>query len=408
MCSVCRRFTYVMGFCLTALPLVTLVAQDARPKEGSDPRQEEINRAVDAGLALLKRSQQQDGSFAHQYALGMTSLCGWSMLEGGVSHKDPAMTKLVAWVRDNCLKSDFTYSISVAIIFLDRYGDPGDAPLIEALACQLLRQGWGTGAWRYACPEIPEEERKIFSDLAKKARDDGPGPQEPKDVKDMPKRRFSADGVRLLKKLELMNPLADPSATQFAMMALWVARRHGVPVDDTLRLVPLVFRKTQRPDGGWAYRFEDPNEKSTPAMTCAGLLAYALGHAVNKEKRDILKDARVVPAMKALRAFMDKLSKDKENFFLGEQGGNNYYFLWSLERMAVVYDIKKVGERDWYRWGADLLLDQAKANRDNLWQGAYGLADTSFAILFLKRANVAQDLTRQLSPLFNPILKKPK
>src|SRR5439155_489549 len=30
----------------------------------------------------------------------------------------------------------------------------------------------------------------------------------------------------------------------------------------------------------------------------------------------------------------------------------NLYFLWSVERVAVLYNLKTVGERDWYTWGA--------------------------------------------------------
>jgi hypothetical protein len=104
---------------------------------------------------------------------------------------------------------------------------------------------------------------------------------------------------------------------------------------------------------------------------------------------------------------MDRMSANKADFFKGMEGGRNYCFLWSLERMAVVYDVKTIGKRDWYRWGAELLLQRAKANPVNLWQGEYDIADTCFAILFLKRANVAEDLTRQLN-LLNPILKTPK
>jgi hypothetical protein len=57
------------------------------------------------------------------------------------------------------------------------------------------------------------------------------------------------------------------------------------------------------------------------------------------------------------------------------------------------------GGKDWYAWGAEILV--ASQNADGSWQGefestedghAYG-ADTCFALLFLRRSNLAGDLT---------------
>jgi hypothetical protein len=76
--------------------------------------------------------------------------------------------------------------------------------------------------------------------------------------------------------------------------------------------------------------------------------------------------------------------------------GRFYYFLWSLERTAVAYGLDKIGNTDWYTWGADFLVtDQEK---DGSWQGVHGDygADTCFALLFLRRADLAKDLSASL------------
>src|SRR5262249_23889405 len=71
------------------------------------------------------------------------------------------------------------------------------------------------------------------------------------------------------------------------------------------------------------------------------------------------------------------------------------YFLWSLERMAVVWDLRTVAGKDWYDWGSKLLLDAQ--NTDGSWTDTFpGVTDTCFALLFLKRVNVVQDLTAHL------------
>ena len=77
-------------------------------------------------------------------------------------------------------------------------------------------------------------------------------------------------------------------------------------------------------------------------------------------------------------------------------GGRTYYFLWSLERVAVALNLDTIGKKDWYGWGAEILLENQLPN--GVWSGEYGDsgADTCFALLFLKRANLARDLTAQI------------
>src|SRR5437899_10080379 len=106
----CIACAMVLGLAIRALTQAPAEV-DSVPKQAADPRQEEINRAIDAGLETLKKAQADNGSFAHTSTLGMTALCGWAMLEGGLSKKDPAMSRLIDFVRDHCLSSGHTYSI---------------------------------------------------------------------------------------------------------------------------------------------------------------------------------------------------------------------------------------------------------------------------------------------------------
>src|SRR5207244_11680050 len=46
----------------------------------------------------------------------------------------------------------------------------------------------------------------------------------------------------------------DNSNTQFAVLALWAARRHGIPVEKALARAEARFRNSQNADGGWGYR----------------------------------------------------------------------------------------------------------------------------------------------------------
>src|SRR5258708_4295527 len=58
--------------------------------------------------------------------------------------------------------------------------------------------------------------------------------------------------------------------------------------------------------------------------------------------------------------------------------------------------LQTVGGKDWYRWEGEMLRPGQQV--DGSWHGEYGRSgvDTCFALLFLRRANLARDLTADL------------
>jgi hypothetical protein len=392
--------------CLAAALLAACAAWVAAQDQ---PPPAAVNKAIDKGVAYLRKIQKTDGSWPRDDK-GATPLAGWTLLECGASPNDPAVQKAAEFTRSFILTSNQTYDIALAILFLDRLGDPEDEPLIEALALQLLASQSETHGWTYACQELPEATLKRLQQHLAKVQKDGRTtlpekqpdrkPRDPKKVhadvmaaaqalnkRPVPQPRFTADGT-------------DNSNTQFALLALWVARRHGMPVETALWRVELRFRGTQQRSGGWSYEafVVDPTKKVDPlaantptaAMTACGLLALAVGN-INPppgvKRVDLDTDALVKAGLYVLSATVGAPGQKKS------LAGRDYYFLWTLERMAVIYNFKTIGGKDWYRWGAELLL--ANQKEDGGWQGdfAQGGCDTCFALLFLKRANVASDLT---------------
>jgi hypothetical protein len=218
--------------------------------------------------------------------------------------------------------------------------------------------------------------------------------------------------------------LGDNSNTQFASLALWVGRRHGLPIEAALTRLDRYFRGSQKEDGGWAYNHTPrppglpPNApwavgmNSTASMTCAGLLALAITDGATlehvKERKpdaktpDLSKDVHLINGLQTLGAVIGnpignlRLGGAAPQPQPGQVGGRSFYFLWSLERVAVALDLDTIGKKDWYGWGAEILL--ASQGSDGSWRGEYGDcgADTCFALLFLKRANLVRDLTRHL------------
>jgi hypothetical protein len=65
----------------------------------------------------------------------------------------------------------------------------------------------------------------------------------------------------------------------------------------------------------------------------------------------------------------------------------------------VLYDLRTLDDKDWYQWGAEILVGHQL--RDGSWKdamahGDHPVVDTALAILFLKRANLTPDLSKRL------------
>src|SRR5262249_26755466 len=157
------------------------------------------------------------------------------------------------------------------------------------------------------------------------------------------------------------------------------------------------YRQNQQGSGSWGYNVRDPNNLKD-ATTCCGLIGLAVGHGVqlddNKGKGDDLsKDPQVERAFKYLSDSLENKAKLNElteaeiakrrkhtqdlldlhkryyeerfnkfnqdqiqkqinqldnaiwykGTYMNADAWGDLYFLWSVERVAVVYDKKKIG-----------------------------------------------------------------
>ena len=209
-------------------------------------------------------------------------------------------------------------------------------------------------------------------------------------------------------KRKMLSGRDDNSNTQFALLALWAARRHDVPTENSLILAQKRFQTTQNSDGGWGYV---PRFGSADAMTGVGLLGLAIGHGASEKGILAAIDARAnkSPAkanlqdpiiVKGLQAFGNYIGKDDPNN--KNPAMVNCYFLWTLERVAMIYNLRTIGNKDWYRWGVHILLPNQNDNGSwfgGQYPGATPNLDTCFALLFLKRSNLVRDLTENLDLL---------
>jgi hypothetical protein len=362
---------------------------------------EAVNQAIDRGLAYLR---QREGNLRPPYR--PQGLLGLTLLECGALPTDPFVQQTAESLREQAVYELRTYELSTTIFFLDRLGAARDDSLIRALADRLCAGQTADGAWTYTC--MP----------ATTSASDAQGPV----VIDSRRAnaRASAPG--------------DHSNTQFATLALWVAQRHGARVREALARLEVHFRESQGADGSWAYRNPVPrNEVPAPRPvaqwgrspfrstvprrppapprrpaaaargqwhvtgTCAGLLALGVGHGI--DARGATRpafDQDIALALNFLgQAVTGAVPPPGAPRALGLDGRDDLYTLWSLERTARVYDLYTLGGRPWYRWAAAWLVrTQAE---DGSWRHVLQAdVDTCFALLVLRRSNLAPDLTDSL------------
>jgi hypothetical protein len=364
---------------------------------------EEVNRAIENGVRSLRTMQRADGSWpAHGNdsvsSLGATALAGLTLLECNVRADDPSVAAAAKHLREKIPDCRYTYALALGILFLDRLGDPKDVPLIEVMAVRLLAGQGDVGGWSYQCPEAvsAQEVQTLLKRQAElidrrqlpRVREGGPS------VNDLPALIQDRLKKILRARPESHSTGGDNANTQFAALGLWVARRYGIPVEMAIARMEHRFRATQNPDGGWPYHGVPPGtEDSTPTMTCAGILALEISRGLvgeGKKPRDPAKDQQLAAGLKALGTCIGGPKQD-----VPQKDDKFYYFVWSVERVCVIMDLKTLRGTDWYKWGAAILINSQGA--DGQWPGEFADcgADTCFALLFLKRANLARDLGKR-------------
>lgn len=353
-----------------------------------------------------------------------------------------------------------TYEVSLAVLFLDRLGDARDKALIQAMALRLVSGQTERGGWSYQLPVLRPDQAELLLAFLQSTRPKQPAPLEkPKDLqnplpkpatdptgkdsgnkstlpgsaspgiipfnpdgppKDKPPAEKGAGKVKGkgpaqskrppnlppdLRGLPALQPLpnristepgtdnpGDNSNTQFAILALWVARRHDVPTEKSLQLAYKRFVSSQDERKGWGYTIFSPEDGRRKAMVGVGLLGLAMGHGSSEELPK--NDPKIESGLRVLARHIG-MPRD----FFGKPPMEDVYFLWTLERVAMLYNLETIGGKDWYGWGAQLLVANQLADghwRSAHYPGASETIDTCFALLFLRRSNLVQDLTDRL------------
>lgn len=363
-----------------------------------------IADAVKKGVAGLRKMQEANGSFvdrggsfARDFPVGVTSLALMALLHSGVKADDPAFRNGFNWIHGQPFKK--TYEVAAILMLLEtKY-----LPLEKLQDIQELTEEKAREAIQGA---ITKEDR-AFAD---------------KCVKWLIEHQTKTGTWGYPEAEELY----DHSNTQYALLGLKSAARMGASIPDAVwRKAANAWLNTQRIAGNkvtlkiegyegqdlglsettsddmflpgpWGYLVKKPeagevNDQGYGSMTCAGLTSLLIAEselAAMKGLDDALKKQIDLAKKQGLAWLQENYAIRGAPPTAGFWSLFYFYYLYSLERVGVLYGIKKLGGHDWYLEGAVLLCRSQRDDGSWISYDEIPVLDTSFALLFLKRATV--------------------
>jgi len=310
-----------------------------------------VREAIERGAAFLKRQQSPAGNWPDSFDLvhqgGITALCTLALLNSGVEPEDDSIQRALTYLR--AVKPRSTYVVSLQIMVFCRAepetGRLRIAQFVRFLEDNQIKRDDHRGGWSY------------------------------------PSRGN-----------------ADNSNTQFALLALHEAERIGIRVNPaTWGMARAYWEKCQNRDGSWGYRLGDAG---TGSMTCAGITSLVIandkidaadakveGEQIKCCQRGEARDEPIQRGLKWLGSQFAVTGNPRRGQFW------QFYYLYGLERAGRLTNHRFIGQRDWYREGAEELLRLKGGPLTDRWRGR-GREDafedneclaTSFALLFLSK-----------------------
>ena len=365
-----RRLAPILCLCVFAAPIR---ARAAPPKD--EPLAESVRRAIDDGVAFLKKKQEDRGRGEKNwensaggiiFSGGPTTLTMLALLTAGVSYKDPVIQNAMPYMRKIPRADTYVVGLQTMVLseIVQAMGQEREPPKEMLVLRQEIQ---GNVDWLWKARYINKNKLAGWS------------------------YKTGATGT------------SDNSNSQYAMLGLWAGRQAGAKVEDAVwREILEFYRTTQNNEdtdsAGWGY---NPNrDTNTLTMTSAGVCGlFIAGREVNADQQKL--DAKTGVAA-ACGVYAEDKNVKLGMRWLAERFSfrttqSSFYNIYGLERVGRLSGQRFIGERDWYREGCELLTgvkgQGGFAQRlDGSWslpQG--GLVDgdsvlgTSFALLFLSK-----------------------
>ena len=409
----------------TSLPLILalgMVATGQNPGAAAAGAaaidQKRVDQAIKSGVAFL---EIQGSPGAHRGIRNSDELILLTLVHAGVPDEHPRFQELLQKILK--AKLERTYSVALRAMCLEAIDRVKYQAHIYMCAQFFVDNHCKNGQWPYGRPSpyakppapTPTPRRSVASGggggvvdltrrtpepttrrkpkvgrrLAVRKRRDGPS------VGDNSNAQYAALGLRACHDAGIVIP---PETIHRAMKWWYTSHLGNVKIQgdekkDVATGAGETFTAVPR---GWCYKgynnCKNP-DKPYSAMTVGAIGALTIYNYMLK--RDWRKD-------KVVRAGMSWMSKNwsvtevlgPSEVHRGVSNAYYYYYLYALERLGMLYDTKTIGPHDWYREGANVILNAQFG--DGSWEQSdpkNPVWDTCFAILFLKRA------TKRLIPV---------
>jgi hypothetical protein len=332
----CKRFACILALACLLSPLACSSAK-------ADIDAITVQRSIDRGVEYLRKSQSKRGGWDEYggQSCGLSALCTLAWVNAGVSRQDPDLMRAMVYLRT--IQPGETYSVALQTLVFCAVGDLEDLPRIRRNV-----------AW--------------FVEQQKKADTRYPGAWD--------------YGARL--------GLGDPSNAQFAVLALGAAAERGIEVpQNVFASAAEYWRRIQLSRGGWSYG----GPRASGSMTCAGIASLIIcGSSLHDladadaAKLDCCGDRGSDEAIDRGLEYLSEIFTIQAN--PGSEMMSYYYYLYAVERVGRLSGRRLIGNRDWYREGAERLVS-LQDSLQGFWQGGMIEANrdvaTSFALLFLSK-----------------------
>lgn len=313
---------------------------------------EDVNASIRSGVSFLKNRQRTDGSW-NRYANqpgGVTALCTLALINSGVKPDDPSVQRAMNYLRRIGPTQRMVYSTSLITMAFCAAEPKRDAPLIQENVRWLQRAQAINGGWDYG---------------------------------------IGSSGR------------TDNSNSQYALLALHEAQRVGIEVDQQVWGRAKNYWIEAQDEKTGAFGYQQRRDELTGSMTCAGISSLIIAIENFREtEREV--DGDRVDCCVPVDDGMDRVERAID--WMGRKFAVEYnpgppdsfssyyllYYLYGMERAGRLSGRRFFGDRDWYREGAEFLVD-LQNSLTGAWTGTSAGAEsnpdiaTALSLLFLAK-----------------------
>ena len=339
-----------------------------------------VNQAIDRGLeAILPLVKNYSEMPEKAYPMGYLSLTLAAALKSGAPTDHPVVEDALGVLEEMPLKK--TYSVACYLFVLDslwqaRYREatrptaakgrtavrkrfpriPPEGPLRNRMkeCIDWLVRGRG-GMWNYPGRGGGDLSNTQFAVLGLEI---GVQNQIP-----IPSEVFRSIIERLRRGFSPVPTRAPVTVTIIRRTAAWEGITAGRLGSEKYRTLP----------GGWGYKAN--GDAPTKNMTAAGVSSLLIARRALLERRQLTQKL-ADDSLNLIRSGICWMALHMKSYW-----SNDFYGLYSLEKVGDIGNIERFADADWYQLGASHILKKQKPD------GSWGSPkDTALALLFLTRA----------------------